>query len=420
LDGDRSGGGGQHGRDPKRTGQGAKAWNPSTGESRYPQGTGEGGEEDEEEVSGEEAAGTWFPPEDDVIWVDDCERFMPDADYVRHFPSAKEDGSGSGSGQKVSDPESGEIASSFEQARYRNFEYQYVDWTDLVPCHETYIQHLNDDGSVDRTCSTGIPCFCKPPCINEQSISTMRDLDFRSSMENVRVAWIHGASIEDQLFETSMLATAFALLKKNVDIVKWVECRLTGEDRITSYLKGKKNWNQEIKLTGKSKEASGTFRAKLFHRLYIFQGNRWADYVNAWMMPGSHDPDIDRATVALELSATLLHELVHSVRYLQSDDDTQKNCRYSYLIENMYRWAMYKRYPEAIASCSVLAPKFDGTGGDSVDSLWGKDDSVWLAKHESPPVIVANPRRVTPCPGSVVVPFDWISDGELTDILEQL
>ena len=241
-DNGRSGGGSQHGRDPKGTGRGAKAWNPSTGESRYPEGTGDGGEEDEEEVSVEEAAGTWFPPEDDVIWVEDCERFMPDADNPRHFP-AKEARSKSGVGKKARNLETGETASTFEQARYMNFEYQYryEDWREKLPCGHTVVEHAGDDNSKDRVCETGDPCLCKPPCVDVQPISAMRDLDFKASMENVRIDWIHGATTENKMHEASMIVAAISLLRRNMDIVRWVECRVTGHDKVRSFLNGEKN-----------------------------------------------------------------------------------------------------------------------------------------------------------------------------------
>ena len=130
------------------------------------------------------------------------------------------------------------------------------------------------------------------------------------------------------------------------------------------------------------------------------------------MMPGSDDPDVDRSTVALELSATLLHELVHLMaEYSEADGDTQNNCEYSYLIENMYRWAMYKRYPEAIANCSPLAPTLDGSSPKTINSLWGQDTSVWLA---------VNPSHTPPCPGDDVVPFDWISSFTLAQIMAKM
>ena len=95
-------------------------------------------------------------------------------------------------------------------------------------------------------------------------------------------------------------------------------------------------------------------------------------YINAW---SSAKDDTDRMCVTVDLSATLLHELTHVIGFFSMD--SAGDCDGSYLIENLYRWAVFQRYSDtARAACCVV---------DAADpDMWNcfmSDQWVYIGPH---------------------------------------
>jgi hypothetical protein len=108
-------------------------------------------------------------------------------------------------------------------------------------------------------------------------------------------------------------------------------------------------------------EASAKFRTK---------------YYPAWF--GS---DADRLCTALDLACVVVHEMVHVCG--QDFDDWMDNegvCHGSYMVENIFRWAMMQRYGDATRSscCEDL----------DNDALFGSAD-YWEMSGSCPDEIAA-------------------------------
>lgn len=258
---------------------------------------------------------------------------------------------------------------------YRN---QYEDYVDSV---RNSMEEVLCGNVMAGDCNIGDPCSSIPPCVNEKSLSDFWALDFDAGLDRFNLEWAAAASKDDSYWEHTLFRAAIALLMDNNDIIRWLEFRLTGEERIADFLgtgRGRKGFHAKftIRLCGDpdAPYCTGGFWTwgKLAKIISIFQGDTWTtQYVAGWKKPSSNPSGVDRLAIAIDLAGTLLHELVHGLDYNQANGDKQGECFVSYILENMFRWAMYTRYPEAQQSTCR------GENSKPLDHLWGWDNAVF-------------------------------------------
>ena len=219
--------------------------------------------------------------------------------------------------------------------------------------------HRNIEGD-DETCSDLAPCdtpFSRADFVNASS----------SGAED-RVN-IDDAFTSD---ETDLLLKAWAILVQSTDLVKWAVCWITGNpgagDCVVNHINGT---GANVNIHAKTEE--GSFNERGFSTLWgagrinIFVlGYRWTNYVDIWRCGGTGgEVPVDKMCAAIDLSATLLHELTHACFRAWRDTDKEGKCYTSYLIENAYRWAIFHRYPDAASSACCTEVAAGTTFGNS-------------------------------------------------------
>ncbi|HND31693.1 MAG TPA: hypothetical protein PLA94_16940 [Myxococcota bacterium] len=326
------------------------------------------GDTDDDDADIEEIAENWdWMQEDSWPWgkPTPCRHLIPDWERS----NAKDTG-GLRSAAKMQ-TEEGEPVSPQEHW-YRN------RWEDLTEgIHTSTI--LCGDKTVGA-CSVGNPCSPVPPCDTPKSISDFWALDFDLGLKIFKLKWDSKTTDDDYYWEHTLWQAAIAVLLDNLDVIHWIEQRVANESRLATFLgqvyRRKSGFKTvTIKMCGDGgragcKKGVWSFESK---QLITFEQENvwWRVYCDAWKKPTSTPSDIDRLSIALDLAGTLLHELVHITGYDQADGDVQGGCFISYLIENMFRWAIYTRYPDAQGSRCFAFNSL------SIDPLWGFDWSVW-------------------------------------------
>ncbi|RME27285.1 MAG: hypothetical protein D6798_04900 [Deltaproteobacteria bacterium] len=163
--------------------------------------------------------------------------------------------------------------------------------------------------------------------------------------------------------ETDLLLKAWAILVQNTDLVKWAVCWITGNpgagDCMVDRILGK-----GYKVSIQAKEGAGAFHTGWFRKIQIFvEGEHWADYVDIWSCGAGASAEENCS--AVDLSATLLHEITHVCNRAWWDDEGAGKCYTSYLIENAYRWAVFHRYRDLAGSGCCADSKKDRVFGSS-------------------------------------------------------
>lgn len=184
---------------------------------------------------------------------------------------------------------------------------------------------------------------------------------------------------------------AWALLYNNTDLVKWAVCWVTGNaakgDCLLARIRGE---SANVNLKMKSGDAhqfytSGShFEPFYGGTIQVYEDGKWQEYLAVWDDDelATDGTPIGRMCAAVDLSCTLLHELTHVCWRAWSDEaDT---CRKSYLIENAFRWAMFRRYPAALQSACCGGPGLgDADVFGSSQALWLNDNCVGSASGSS-------------------------------------
>lgn len=213
--------------------------------------------------------------------------------------------------------------------------------------------------------------------------------------------------------ETDLLLKAWALLVQSTDLVKWAVCWITGKpatgDCIVNQINGA-GTNVHIK----AHETTGSFwetgwLASLWGGGTIniaVLGSDWLNYVDIWRCGETSGAEpVDKMCAAVDLSATLLHELTHSCIRAWRDSDHANECYTSYLIENAFRWAIFHRYQDAASStcCTGVADdkvfgssgakypntgcvsctSSTGTSGTSTGTSASADEKNWWLEHHT-------------------------------------
>lgn len=156
--------------------------------------------------------------------------------------------------------------------------------------------------------------------------------------------------------ELEMIRAAWALLRENIDIVKWAICLRYGKtkaddimDWLTDHVDGSR-WTGVYVL---DTSIGGPFfvppRAVPSVIIVSRGSDLWQGYLDYWT---SGDPST-QACMALDFAAGLAHELCHVARYNIADVDAFEfdpgtdvtTCYTSFIIGNTVRWALFQRYP---------------------------------------------------------------------------
>ena len=189
---------------------------------------------------------------------------------------------------------------------------------------------------------TGNTDVCATPYLNHQDMEDFAALDVDALGANINVRNVDASTEE-------LIRTAWALLKQNDDLARWAMCWYWGPDSDGETEMLGRLWADGtdynyVDIIGRRKRKQfwgyrdwGGGGRILFPLKGI--GTR---YMDAWR--NARD-DQDRMCVAVDLAATLLHELTHVCNYFGGDESGK--CDGSYLIENNFRWAMFQRYSHA-------------------------------------------------------------------------
>ena len=189
--------------------------------------------------------------------------------------------------------------------------------------------------------------------------------------------------------ETALILAAWSLIVENIDLVKWAVCKATGETS-PSIIAGTaaraallaRIYGLPTKITVHVVDVDGHFMSVFGTSIiWVSRKGEFTRSMELWAN-GAHE---ERLCAALDLAATLFHELTHIAGFSYADLDDSE-CYYSYMIESAFRWAIANRYPDS-ACCSNLACSFIyGCGSPkyanwssclAYNSGWDPDKSGW-------------------------------------------
>lgn len=206
---------------------------------------------------------------------------------------------------------------------------------------------------------------CYVPDPYTQPWRTTADLDAMDIEAHADSVEIDGASDA----ERELLLAAWEVLQQNLDLVEWSLCIVLGDDS-----------NKARRLLRKMTRGVATVRIHvvpdcdpLFDDPGGFRawggvsgGTIWIcdaektqltkNYLRLWMDGVTAN---DRWCSVLDLAVTLMHELSHTVGIAKDDDPYRpKECPKSYLIENAFRFILFRRYVGVTNSdcCSKYRP----------------------------------------------------------------
>ncbi len=210
-----------------------------------------------------------------------------------------------------------------------------------------------DDGQVEGSNGTCSPLACDI----ERTVS-----DFTS----LSTSWIDEVVNIDDDFSTSeqdLLRHAWALLVANTELVDWAVCWVTGNSGAGDCLLNRINGvDANVNLKHVSSDSHHFYVGPLdmaVPPLYggtirIYENWPWDRYIDIW----NSGDTCNQLCSALDLACTLLHKLTHVCWRAWNDESS--DCDSSYLVENVFRWAMYRRYPDALQSECCSYPDLGG------------------------------------------------------------
>lgn len=219
---------------------------------------------------------------------------------------------------------------------------------------------------------------CPPPALDLQSMDDYLAVDFAYTARYVE---IEGATAEEE----KLLLTAWALMMRNIDLLEWVLCwmygiyggecyirRIFGVDAFgfTSlvFIRVEPDAHTPGSLgaacTGSDFVSTAGFAGGLIR---VCGTAIWDQYLRMFASSEVRD----RMCSALDLAASLFHEITHLCSRAIFDDPCE--CERSYMVENMLRWCLMQRYPDA--SASTCCQKYALPG--DLDTLWGSSCTVY-------------------------------------------
>lgn len=196
--------------------------------------------------------------------------------------------------------------------------------------------------------------------IREYTLSALSTLGSRAA-ENVVIRGDADATDED------LLRQAWGVLQNNVDLINWAVCWATGNsngDHCIVNRISRTSSRVEVRLYD---EGTCPVQVTNFYgavdgtggRIRICKSGDWEVYREKFT---SGDELMILCSV-LDLAAAICHELTHVCG--RASGDEPDGCYRSYLIENAFRWGLFRRFPAAaVGTCCQ---------GLSDSSLFGSD-----------------------------------------------
>ncbi len=251
-----------------------------------------------------------------------------------------------------------------------------------------------EDFSVDMTpppaSSWGSDCLAEwAPAIASWCgvpVGISRSVDDFENMQPDRSIVVTGATAEEE----RLVRMAWALLVANLDLVQFADCWAQGgisggcvAGRVAANLMYPAPVHVDVYdaaegafLVAPSSECRSPFYGiappvgGFGGLIQVCRGTPWTDsYLGAWRK----DDRYERLCAALDLAATLLHETTHLCGL--AIPDAGERCRVSYLTENTFRWAIYKRYGDAQRT-SCCGKFYDGDPDERLNPAMGGRESA--------------------------------------------
>ena len=221
---------------------------------------------------------------------------------------------------------------------------------------------------------------CEVPLLDPRTIDDFLSIEPYSEGANVNIK--RAESDEEEL-----IRTAWALLRRNEDLVVFAVCWVTANPGKGDCIVGHLEAFSPMSIVRVTVNSTCDYHFQGWPDVFfggliqICRTGKFAEYLSAW----NSGVDEYRYCSAVDLACTLLHEMTHVCWRAASDDPD--DCRNSYIIENVFRYCMFQRYYGAAVGCC--------TGLDA-DRVFYHDGSVWLDDSCMPPEETADPPEADP------------------------
>ena len=246
-------------------------------------------------------------------------------------------------------------------------------WTATAPCDQKDCRDsLEGD---DETCGILLDCGEATRTVSEAVLAEMaRECPTDSVPLSARGPKFKNARSE----EKELIRAAWNYLLLNLDIVQWAICRVTGEV-------------QDSRSIALMRRLVGEWPYRVTVRVYNIEGDMFGlygtgqigiprkGYYNDNLVAWTHGTHARRQCAAMDLAATLLHELMHLSGYTYIDIQPKRHCYDVYLADNLFRWALFHRYPGATTS-----GYYCGCGSLSGDNLVGCNVGIGIWSVDGP------------------------------------
>lgn len=223
------------------------------------------------------------------------------------------------------------------------------DWS-VVDCSACTLDCRDDVEQDSSTCDPWVSTWT-PSSISSSDFVAKAKAAASKSMSYVE---IYGATdVEEELFKAM-----WWVLQENIDIVMWTDCMYTGTTaapkdmcraRLVGHIMGDYTTHMIWLSTDVGwisqlggQRAPGTVVLPYSDTLLMWR-SVWETRISRW---NSGDPDT-MMCVLVDGAAALLHELTHVARYVLLDilPSPETKCYASHVMENIFRWAIFQRFP---------------------------------------------------------------------------
>lgn len=168
----------------------------------------------------------------------------------------------------------------------------------------------------------------------------------------VRIVNLQTASSDCRYLLPEIIRAAWALLLDNIDLVRWAGCQVYGAQScergackcLPSLVTGRIYRIITIWIVSLSPVIAGSIAGL---GVFVYAGDDYWKIVSSQWCCGSNST---RLCIALDVAAVLFHELTHSCVAPVSDLGND-NCPKSYVAESVFRWALFRRYPDLDDTC---------------------------------------------------------------------
>lgn len=255
---------------------------------------------------------------------------------------------------------------------------------DRTQCGNDCIDEMFDD-SAGLCDDAFLDCGSPTRTVSSSSLDALSNAFFGDTS----LGFVQGPRIRGTVeAEKELITAAWNLILQNMDLVKWAVCKATG-DLGTTWRSGtaERAWlisriNGSLGVTVHVVNAVGTYMSVYGSSIiWVSRGGKFTHSMELWT-GGTHQ---ERLCAAVDLAATLFHELTHLAGFTYADFDDEE-CYQSYKIESAFRWALANRYPDT-GCCEKLRKSYVyGCGSpiyahynecSSHDIGWDPSKSAW-------------------------------------------